>query len=277
MQRDVSPRRRAARPSVAEALVACAAWKALPANIAPWVAPFLNESGLVEEYEHRAAEMQRQLDRLYARDGLGPGPLGWFNGGLVLRGLKPERMDLLPLRTLLRDVTYADWKSLITLHPSRHSLWCWYESLYIFFKDPSTSCGHCLQLAIDAVGASTASEMWDLCDDEDEVLIPNYQNKPTDLFELADPETYEYGDDPSYYPDLSRCGGEGTEGNLCWRFFVSSCQLCGYQAAPCKAACNCHCLACHYFQHVLNELFTRDGPAGAKRRVDGDVGSPLGE
>jgi hypothetical protein len=247
---------------VAKALRECAPWKALPADIAPWVAPFLNESGLVEEYEHRAAEMQRQLDNFYATQGveLGQGPLQGLNGGLVLPGLEPDRMDLLPLRTLLRDATYAHWPDLAVLHPRRR-LWCWYEALFIWFYDPDTNCGHCLQLAIDAVGAATEDELWELCDDDDEALIPNYQNKPTDLLELAYPDPYEYGDDPPYYSSLSFQGGDGIKGNLCWRFFVSSCQLCGYQVAPCKAACKCHCLACHYFQRVLNELFTRGDPA----------------
>lgn len=45
---------------------------------------------------------------------------------------------------------------------------------------------------------------------------------------------------------------EHIKNSVCFRFFKSNCNLCGYQAAP--APDGSHCIGCYYFVNVLNEL-----------------------
>lgn len=254
MERDASPVRpapahRSPAFRVADALRRCAPWKCLPPALAPLIRPHLHESGLVEELECRANEMQAQFDAWLAGRLLS-GPFASFNDTLTLPGLRPERMDLLPLRELMREATYAPCESLRVLHPRRRHLWCWYEYVQLFMPDARVQCGHCLMLAMEALDAPTADEVWELADTADDRTVQGFGGQRVELADLADPEAHDFGDDPPYFPALSYNNMD----EFCWRFFISDCRLCGYRVAPCTAACQCHCLACHYFLHVLNEL-----------------------
>lgn len=206
---------------------------------------------------------------------------------------KRQRFQALYQKVEKKLVKFVAWfNQNHKLHPARRRLYIVNEfSLMWLGSISSMQCGHCVQLLRDA--ADQLEEIHGpLPDYEDdlenlenviyekyhlenpnilkELSLVNYQSKPlwsVVLFEEYPFRTqYDDSDDGSGYNpgDLTSANGclneeglesiEGPEPVVCWRFFKTTCKVCGYQVAPAPQDSQAHCLACYYFMDVLNQL-----------------------
>lgn len=226
----------------------------MPYEIGILVAPYLHSSGLLEEFEHKAGQLQRDLDLL--RDGKRVGNASILVGLddiIMIRGLSSERMDFYPLRKAVRDVTLSTCDNLRHLHPRRQRLWTWYD--VNFSSWDYVRCGHCERLVIAALGLPDSN--YDLFDEYDEPF-PGTLYDGTRVEDLWDwpfiDEAYEIGDEP---PLCTWVTVNSLDDRFCWRFFISNCERCHYKVWPAPPGSQSHCLACYYFEHVLNELMDK--------------------
>lgn len=201
-------------------------------------------------------------------------PLDFMNGGIQLKNASFKKMNFLPLRELLRRVSWAtslcdtDWQQQqhltgwALLHPRRRHLWFPSEfSVLCLGSENDLECGHCRQLCsqfcIDAEFCRVEENFDpdDLLGDlefDDDCKILNYAQQVILVEPLLD-QVDSFGDDPGYYPQIAVSStNDINKGTVCWRFLKTTCERCGYQVA--LGPPGNHCLACYYFMHVLNEL-----------------------
>lgn len=240
---------------VLEVLLKCE--RTFPHAFGQVLGPYLHGTGLVEEYLYKAALLQVQICR-----GLRAvkGPLYMLNDVYRLDGLDPQRMDLLPLRKWLRQLTYELGQDFIHLHPKRRCLWTWYDlgCMWLDFGY-SVRCGHCVRLCLSELllpDVARLDDVLELLDEElDGLDIPDYlvsySGQPVDTWLVVD-ESHDWGDDPPFYAAAS----VNNLDQFCWRFFIAQCNHCNYRVWPAPSTLD-HCLACFYFRHVLNELMTK--------------------
>ena len=234
----------------------CERWRCMPYNIGKLVAPHLCASGFLEEFEHKAQAMQRDIDLLRNRERLADDSMfNEINEIIAIVGLSTERMDFYPLRKAIRDFTYHTWRDncLQHLHPRRRRLWTWYELEGKCNFGEYVRCGHCERLVIAALGLPDSD--YD-CAIEYEEAFPGTLYDGTFVENLYDgpyiDEYYDIGEDPPLCADVTV---SSLDDRFCWRFFISDCDHCHYKVWP--STSGSHCLACYYFEHVLNELMNK--------------------